>query len=208
VRVRGLERDSEPQVYLPSRQVPDGGLPFYAPKDLVVRASVPLTSLVPALRSIVAAADQEQPLSDVRLLSDIVAGDTAGRRAQLFVVLGFAVIAFALAAFGVHGLLSFAVSSQTRDIGVRMALGAQPQRILGMVLKRGLLLSMVGLTVGVMTAAGAGRLLQSLLAGVNPADPGVFTAAAMLVMVMSIGGALLPARRAARVDPITAIRME
>lgn len=206
VRVRGLERDSEPQVYLPSRQVPDGGLVFYAPKDLVVRASVPVSTLVPALRSIVSAADPEQPLSDVRLLSDIVAGDIAGRRAQLFVVFGFAVIAFALAAFGVHGLLSFAVSSRTRDIGVRIALGAQPRRILGMVLGRGLLLSVVGLSAGMMLAAGAGVFLQSLLVGVDPTDPGVFGAAAILVVAMTVGGALLPAHRAARIDPIDAIR--
>jgi predicted permease len=208
VRVRGLERDSEPQVYLPSRQVPDGGLIFYAPKDLVVRASVPVASLVPAVRNIVVAADPEQPLSDVRLLSDIVAGDIAGRRAQLFVVLGFAAIAFALAAFGVHGLLSFAVSSQTRDLGVRIALGARPRWILGMVLRRGVLLSVIGLVLGVTMAAGAGQVLESLLAGVNPREPGVFVAAAVLVLVMTVGGALFPARRAARIDPIMAIRVE
>jgi predicted lysophospholipase L1 biosynthesis ABC-type transport system permease subunit len=208
VRVRGLERDSEPQVYVPSRQVPDGGLMFYAPKDLVVRASVPVASLTQSVRHIVSAADPEQPLSDVRLLSDIVAGDAAGRRAQLFVILGFAAVAFALAAFGVHGLLSFTVSSQTRDIGVRMALGAPPWSILGSVLGRGLILSAVGLVAGVMMAAGAGRLLQSLLAGVNPADPGVFGAAGILVIAMTVGGALLPARRASRIDPIAAIRTE
>lgn len=206
VRVRGLERDSEPQVYLPSRQVPDGGLIFYAPKDLVVRAHVPPATLAPALRQIVDAVDPEQPLSDVRLLSDIVAGDTAGRRAQLFVVLGFAVIAFVLAAFGLYGLLSFAVASQKRDIGVRMALGAPPRRIVGMVMGRGLALSVTGLAIGAIVAAGTGRWLQSLLAGVNPADPGVFGAAVLLVAAMTIGGASMPAFRAARIDPIDAIR--
>lgn len=206
VRVRGLERDSEPQVYLPSRQVPDGGLIFYAPKDLVVRAHVPAATLAPALRQIVDAVDPEQPLSDVRLLSAIVAGDTAGRRAQLFVVLGFAVIAFVLAAFGLYGLLSFAVASQKRDIGVRMALGAPPRRIIGMVMGRGLALSMTGLAIGAIVAAGTGRWLQSLLAGVNPSDPGVFGAAVLLVAAMTIGGASMPAFRAARIDPIDAIR--
>jgi predicted permease len=206
VRVRGLERESEPQVYLPSRQVPDGGLIFYAPKDLVVRASVPVSTVVPALREIVSAIDPEQPLSDIRLLSDIVSGDTAGRRTQLVVVLGFAKIALVLAAFGVHGLLSFMVSSQTRDLGVRIALGARPRRILGMVLARGLALSVVGLLAGIALAAGAGGLMRSLLAGVNPADPVVFGVAALLAVAMTVAGALGPARRAARVDPIDAIR--
>jgi predicted permease len=208
VRVRGLERESEPQVYIPSRQVPDGGLPFYAPKDLVVRASVPVETLVPAVRSIIASVDPEQPVSDVRLLSAIVADETSGRRAQLRVVAGFAVVAFVLAAVGVHGLLSFAVTSRTRDIGIRIALGARPGEIVRMVVGRGLTLAMSGVVVGGALAIATGRWLQSLLVGVSPADGRVLATAAVLVLGMAALGALLPARRATAIDPITAIRTE
>ena len=208
VRVRGLERESEPQVYVPSRQVPDGALPFYAPKDLIVRASIAPANLVPAIRNIVTSVDPQQPVSDIQLLSDIVAMDSAGRRAQLGVVVGFAAVAFVLAAIGIHGLLTFAVASRTREIGVRMALGARPREILGMVLRRGLMLSAAGTLAGAAVAVGVGRVLQSLLVGVSPSDSAVMLASTSLVLAMTVAGTLLPARRAIHVDPVTAIRSE
>jgi putative ABC transport system permease protein len=206
VRVRGLERESEPQVYVPSQQVPDGGLVFYAPKDLVVHATVPVTSLVPAIRGIIAKVDPTQPLSDVRLLSDIVAADSSGRRTQFYVVVGFAIVAFGLAAIGVHGVLAFSVAHRTRDIGVRVALGARPGAILSMVLGRGSWLALVGIAIGVAVAAAIGRWLQSVLAGVSPNDPAIYGAAIVLVLVMTLLGSFVPARRAARIDPLVAIR--
>jgi predicted permease len=208
VRVRGLERESEPQVYLPSRQVPDGGLVFYAPKDLVVRATVPPETLVASIRNVVSQVDPNQPLSDVQLLADIVAADSVGRRTQFYVVIGFAAVAFVLAGVGVHGLLAFAVASRTRDIGVRIALGARPSAILTMVLKRGVLLSLLGVTIGVLAALATARFMQSLLVGVTPADAAVFSVSVGLVVVMTLAGALLPARRATSIDPIAAIRAE
>jgi predicted permease len=209
VRVRGLERDnSEPQVYVPSRQVRDGGLSFYTPKDLVVSASVPVTTLVPAIRQIVAKADPAQPISDVRTLSDVVELQTAARRAQLRVLTAFAAMAFLLAGVGVHGLLAFAVSSRTREIGVRMALGARSTEIVAMVMRRGLWLATVGIALGTVLAFAAGRALQAILAGVSPADPLAFASAAVLTASMAIFGCLLPALRALRVDPVTAIRAE
>jgi putative ABC transport system permease protein len=208
VRVRGLERESEPQLYVASRQVPDGALAFYAPKDLVVRSTVPPTTLVPALREIVARADPNQPLSDVQLMSDILTADTAGRRTQLYVVIGFAVSAFLLAAIGIHGLLAFSVASRTRDIGVRIALGARPESILAMVLRKGLRLATLGIAIGLVLAFATGRLLQSLLVGVAPGDAGILVAAAALVLVMTLVGSFVPARRATGIDPIAAMRTE
>ena len=208
IRVRGLEPASEPQVYLPARQVPDGGLVFYAPKDLVVRATVPIGTLVPAVREIIARADPEQPISDVRRLAEIVEAETAARRDQVRVLAGFAAIAFLLAGIGIHGLLAFAVSSRTREIGLRMAFGARSHEIVGMVMRRGMLLAAVGVLLGVGLAFAAGRALQAVLAGVNPADPETFAGAIMLAVVMTLLGCLLPAIRAVRVDPIAAIRTE
>ncbi|MCC7125826.1 MAG: ABC transporter permease [Acidobacteria bacterium] len=208
IRVRGLERDSEPQVYLPASQQMDGQLGFYAPADLVVRSSVPPTTLIPAVRSIIAKADPQQPISRVMLLENVVAEETAPRRVQLRVVGAFAGVALILAAIGIHGLLAFTVSARTREIGVRLALGATPRRILGDVLGQGVTLAIAGVVIGGIAALGVGRLMQSLLAGVNPADTTTLLLAGLVVAVMSIAGALLPAWRAMRIDPITALRTD
>ncbi len=208
VRVRGLERDSEPQVYLPYRQVPDDWLTWYAPKDLVVRSTADPLTLAPALRRIIHQVDAEQPVSDVRLLADIVAAETETRKVQATALASFALIAFALAGIGIHGLLSFAVSSRTQEIGVRMALGADSGDILRMILGEGLTLAAIGIMAGMVAAFAAGRALESLLAGVNPADPATFSSAAALCLVMTLGGSLLPALRAIRLDAAKAIRAE
>jgi predicted permease len=208
IRVRGLEQDSEPQVYLPATQMPDNTLLGYAPKDLVVRAAVPAASLTASVRGIIARADPQQPVSDVRLLSDVVDAETAPRRAQVSVLMAFAGIAFLLAGIGLHGLLAFAVSSRTREIGLRMALGARQGEILAMVVRRGLVLALIGVALGAAVSLGTGQLLQSVLAGVSATDPQAFGAAIALVAVMTLAGAVIPAVRAMRVDPMVAMREE
>ena len=208
VRVRGLERESEPQVYLPYRQVADGAVIGYTPKDLVIRSSVPMDQLVPAVRAIIRQADPRQPVSDIRSMSEIVAGNTASRAVQLRILVVFAAIATLLAAVGLHGLLSFTVSQRTPEIGVRMALGAQRRDILVMVLKHAAWLTGLGLVPGIALAYAAGRSLQALLAGVAPADPFTFAAATVLTILMAFAGMLLPTLRAVRVDAIRAIRTE
>jgi putative ABC transport system permease protein len=127
---------------------------------------------------------------------------------QLRALGAFAAIAFLLAAIGIHGLLSFAVSQRSQEIGVRIALGARSGNILTMVLQQGMLLSVAGLLPGVALAYAAGRAMESLLAGVKPADTVTFMAAVGLCLVMSLVGSLLPALRAVRVDPLTVIRSE
>jgi predicted permease len=208
VRVRGMERDSEPQVYIPYRQVQDGWFTYYTPKDLVVRTAGDPMTHAPALRQIIRSADPEQPVSDVRLLADIVSADTAPRQVQVSVLVAFAALAFLLAAIGIHGLLAFTVSQRTQEIGVRIALGAQSRDILGLVLRESLLLALVGVTLGAALAYAAGRSLEALLAGLTPYDPASFAAAIALAVVMTLAGSLLPAIRALRVDPTTALRIE
>jgi putative ABC transport system permease protein len=127
---------------------------------------------------------------------------------QLRVLGGFAAVAFLLAAIGIHGLLSFTVSSRSREIGVRMALGASSRDIIAMVLGRSAVLAVAGVIIGVAVAYGAGRSMQSLLFGVNPADAIAFGSAIVVTMVMTMAGSLLPAWRAVRVDPIAATRLE
>ena len=151
-------------------------------------------------------ADPELPVSDIRLLEDIVAADTATRRVQLWALGVLAGLAFLLAAVGIHGLLSYSVASRTHEVGIRLALGAEPRRIVSMFVGRALLLGGAGVLAAVPLAWWAGRLLEALLAGVAPADPPAVAGAVALVFAMTVAGAILPAVRAARVDPASAIR--
>lgn len=208
IRVRGMERDSEPQVYLPYRQVKDGWFQGYAPKDLVVRAAGNSAALLPQIHRIVRAADGEQPVSNVRTLAEIVESSTESRAIEVRVLGAFAAIAFLLAAVGIHGVLAFAVSSRAREIGVRMALGAGRGEIVRMVVLRGALLAVAGVVPGVVLAWYAGKTMEALLAGVKPYDTVTFLAAAGLCVTMTLLGCLLPAWRAARVDPMTAMRLD
>jgi len=208
VRVRGLERQSEPQVYLPSRQMPDSSLIYYPPKDLVVRAATPVAALLPAIRRIVVVADPEQPVSDVRTMSEIVASETAPRVTQLRLLGALTVIALLIAGVGVHGLLAFTVSQRTRELGVRRALGEQAGSIVRRVLREGMGLALAGVAIGVVAAYLSARAMSALLFGVRPGDPATITAAAALCFATAVVGCLRPAMRAARVDPITALRGE
>jgi putative ABC transport system permease protein len=208
VRVRGMERISEPQVYLPYKQVPDGNIIWYAPKDLSVRSSLSPDRLLPSLRRIIAAADPEQPISDVQTLSHIVEEDTASRRTQVVVLSGFTFIAILLTGIGIHGLLSFTVSMRTQEIGVRVALGAKSQNIMAMILRESLLLGLLGAVVGAALSYAAGRSLASLLAGVQPGDLATYAAGLIVALFTTLAGSLWPTWRALRVDPMTAMRVE
>jgi putative ABC transport system permease protein len=209
IHMRGLERSSEPQAWLPYRQLVDTRLTWYAPKDLVVRMSggAP-AALVPPIRAIIRHADPQQPISDVQMFSDIIEGETAWRSVQVQILIAFAAIAFVLAAVGIHGVLSFLVSARAHEFSVRVALGAQSSDILGIVVKRSLGLTMAGLVPGIALAYAAGQTLQALLAGVTPSDPTAFAAAVTLCALMTLIGTLLPTVRALRIDPIRALRSE
>jgi putative ABC transport system permease protein len=208
VRVRGLEQSSEPQVYLSYQQVEDRSIIGYVPKDLVIRVTSRPAALLPGIRAAVAKADPQLPISEVRMLSDIVDADTAPRQVQLRVLGGFAALAFLLAGIGIHGLLAFTVSQRAREIGVRMALGAQAGSILRMIIGQGALLAAAGALLGAGLAYSAGRAMQVLLAGVSPADIPTFAAAIVLSLAMTLLGSILPALRAARLDPAIVMRAE
>jgi predicted permease len=208
VRMRGLEQEAEPQVYLPFRQVEDGWIIGYIPRALIVRTTTPPETLAAPIRAIIQQIEPALPVTDVNTLIDVVERDTASRAVQVRVLGAFAVIAFVLAGIGIHGLLSFAVSQRTQEIGVRIALGAQPRDILTMVLRRSVLLAAAGVIPGIALAYAAGRSMEALLAGVKPADAPTMAAAVTLVAVMTIVGSAMPTLRALRVNPITAIRVE
>lgn len=208
IHVHGLERSSEPQVYLPYKQMPDNVLIWQAPKDLVVRSSVDPGTLLPAVRRIIHSVDPQQPISDVRMMTDIVESSTAFRRAQVRALAAFAIVAFLLAGIGIHGLLSFNVSSRTQEIGVRIALGAQRSNILSLVLWESGVLAIAGIVLGMLLGFVTGRILESILAGVKPGDTTTLVSAIALTLLMALVGSFMPAMRALQVDPVKAIRAE
>jgi putative ABC transport system permease protein len=208
VKVRGLERANEPQLYVPAGQVPDTAFINDDPKDLVIRYTGATGTLLPAVRRIVRAADPEQPISDVRTMEDVVAGETATRRAQLRVLGALAAIALLLSGVGIYGLLAYTVSQRSREIGVRLALGAEPTGVARMIVSQGMKLTLVGIVPGVLTAYAAARGMRALLFGVDPADPATILGAVALVVVMTLAGSLVPALRAVRLNPMLVLRAE
>jgi predicted permease len=206
VKVRGLERANEPQVYLPATQVADNSIIGYLPQDLVIHSSVPAAQWLPQVRRIVAGADPEQPISHIRPLADIVSGDTAPRRVQLRVLTILSAIALLIAAVGIHGLLSFAVSQRAKELSIRRALGAQTSGIVAMILRDGLRLTLFGALAGVAIAVAVGRSLRALLFGVDPADPQTFVFAIAICLITAMLGSLRPALRAGYTDAVTALR--
>ncbi|MEX2660987.1 MAG: FtsX-like permease family protein [Vicinamibacterales bacterium] len=208
VRVRGLEQTSEPQVYVPYTQVRDGWMPYYVPKDLLIRTAGDPLALVPAVRQIVRAADPELPVADIRSMEDVVALQTAPRRTQTAVLGLFAGMALLLAAIGLHGLLSFGVSQRRQEIGVRIALGAPRANVLRLVLRESAMLAVLGGVAGLALAYAAARGFDSLLAGVQPNDPWTYAGAAFVTVLVTLSGSLVPALRALRVDPVGALRAE
>jgi predicted permease len=208
IKVRGLERTSEPQMYLPAGQVAPVMFAAYDPKELVIRHSGQGMSLVPSIRQIVRAIDPEQPISHVRTLEEVVAGETAARRAQLRVLATLALVALLLSGIGIHGLLAYTVSQRSQEIGVRLALGAEPSSVARMILSDGMRLAALGILLGVPAAYTSARGMSTLLFGLEPSDPATFAVALGLALVVAFAGSLLPALRALRVSPMLAMRAE
>jgi ABC-type antimicrobial peptide transport system permease subunit len=174
----------------------------------VIRYPGPAEALVSAVRQIVRAADPEQPISDVRTMNEVLAGDTATRRAQLQVLSVLAGVAVLLAGVGIYGLLAYTVSQRSQEIGVRLALGAEPSQVGRMIFADGMRLALLGIAPGVLCAYAAARGMRALLFGIPPSDPATFATAVGLALLMAFAGSLLPAIRAVRVTPISVLRAE
>lgn len=208
VRVRGRERQSEPQVYLPPGQQDDAAVSVYAPRALVVRGPGDLAALLPAIRGIVRRADPEQPISEIRTLADVLDEESAPRLVQLRILTAFAALAFALAATGIHAVLSYTVVARRREIGVRIALGATRLRILRDVAGSALALSALGTLAGLAGAWAVARAMRSLLVGADTANLEAGAVICAMALLMTLAGAVAPAIRAVRVNPTDAIRSE
>ncbi|MEX2282442.1 MAG: ABC transporter permease [Gemmatimonadota bacterium] len=204
IKVRGLERTSEPQLYLPTSRSQG----FHDPKDLAIRTSGSPLALLPAVREVVRRVDPEQPISDVMTISDLLALQTASRAAQVQVLIALAAVALLLAGLGIYGLLAYTVAQMRREIGVRLALGAEPGRIARGIVWNGMSLVLLGMIPGLFAAWAAGRSMNALLFGVQPADPATIVTTIGLCIGMALLGALVPALHAVRVSPMSVMRSE
>jgi predicted permease len=203
VRERGHELAMKPGVYMTCAQRLNA-----IPEYLVVRSTGDPERLAAPLRQIIARIDPDQPVSTVRTMEEIVELGVADRRQQMVLLGTFAGLALLLASIGIYGVLSYAVTQRSRELGLRIALGASTGSVMRMVVARGLSLTGVGLVIGVALALVATRALQNLLYGVGAADPSTFGAVVALLGGIALAACYLPARRAARVDPIEVLRAE
>jgi putative ABC transport system permease protein len=198
----GLGEAVEPEVYQPHWQNPQNEM------ALVVRSSLEPAAVVPELRRALRSVDPDVALFDIRPMADIIAMSLARERFTTLLLGCFALVALALAAVGTYGVLSSAVNSRTREIGVRIALGAARRDVMTMVLAEGLWLAGIGLGAGLVLALATGRVLQSLLYETTAADPIAFAGVAIFLGLVAVLASLVPAYRALRVDPVAALRAE
>jgi putative ABC transport system permease protein len=175
---------------------------------LVLRTDGDPTTIAAAAQREVRALDPDQPVSDVRTMSEVMAETVARARFNTVLLTVFAGLATLLAAVGIFGVMNYSLALRTREIGLRMALGAQQRQVRLLMLKQGLLLTLIGTVIGVIGALALTRLMSSLLFGVGAADPLTFGVIVLLLMLVSLIACYLPARRATRIDPLIALRAE
>ena len=209
----GLDSDDtakiRDEIYFPAWQVPDKFMPeVVAGLTLALRTAPDPLSVVSAVRAQVAGPTEDQPISGVQTMEQIISHSLAERRFTMLLLIIFASTALVLAAVGIYGVMSYAVSRRTHELGVRLALGASRREILRLVVGEGMTLAAIGTAVGLTAALGLTRLMASLLYGVRPADPATLVAVSLLLAGIALLACYIPAWRATKVDPLVALRYE
>ena len=202
VKSAGLKAEAEPAYYVPATQAP------LTDMLVLVRTQGDPLTIVPALRRAVWTVDSNQPIADIKTMNQIVSDHVAQPRLNMILMGVFGGLALVLAAVGIYGLLSYAVTQRTQELGIRMALGAQVKDVLKLVLKQGMALALLGEAFGLMAAFASTRVLRGLLFGITPTDPLIFIAVFHLLALVAFIACYLPARRATKVDPLVALRYE
>lgn len=202
VKHEGLQAESMPEVFVPYERL------ALSQMQVVVVTSAPLADATSAARAALAGVDPSLPFGKISRIEDLVSASIAQPRFNMFLIIGLALSAAALAAVGVYGLVTYAVARRTVEIGVRAALGAQPGQTFSLVVVGALRLLVIGVLAGVAGAAALGQSLESLLFGVSAFDPATYAAAACTVVLVGLAAAALPALRASRIDPVRALRQE
>jgi predicted permease len=196
----GLDTDGVPHIYVPIYQNPGRAL------SVVLRTSLPARILEPQIRQEIQNIDPGLPVFNVTSMDEVLDRSLASRRFSADLVAGFAGLALLLASIGIYGLLAYMVGQRSREIGLRMALGARRWDVLKLILGKGVVLAGVGIVLGVIFSAATASMMASLLYGVHPHDPVVFLAVPLLLFLVAVLASYLPARRATKVDPMLALR--
>jgi putative ABC transport system permease protein len=202
VRQLGLSKAPPSLLYLPYEQF---ALPF---TSVAVRSSLPQGTVISLLKAQLAAIDPDMPFGDITSLQSEVENSVDQPRFRAMLIGTFALLALILAAVGVYGLISYTVTQRTREIGIRVALGAAPRQILIPVIREGLRLALVGIGLGLIGAFAAMRALTAFLFGVGASDPLTFAGVALLLLAVATAASYIPSRRALRVDPVVALRAD
>jgi predicted permease len=192
-----------PEIYIPVRQQTVWNQLF-----VLVRGEGGASSLLPTVRQTVAALDAEQPIYAIQTMEEALATASFQQRISALLLSIFAGVALVLAAIGIYGVMSYTASARIQEMGVRLAIGAQPRDVKWLVFAQVLRLCVVGLTIGILVLIAGGRLLEELLFGVRAADPGTILIVALILSAVAVLAAWAPAARASRVDPIEALRYE
>ena len=191
------------EIYIPYQQSP-----FFAGGSLAVRTAGDALAMAPAIRKLILGIDPTQPVYSVKTLEQALADSVAPRRFNLFLMGTFAAAALLLALVGIYGVIAYSVAERTREIGVRMALGAQRHEVVRMVVGEGMAMALAGIAAGLAGAWGLTRLIASLLYDVKANDPPTFAAVAAALAATAMLACCVPALKAARVDPMVALRYE
>ena len=202
VKHKALETEVIPEVYFPYQQLPGNFM------NLVVHTASDPVSMIPEIRNQVLSIDKDQPVSDIMTMEQRLAKSVASSRFVMLLLGSFSVLAVGLAAVGIYGVMAYLVTQRTQEIGVRMALGAQKHDVLNLVVRKGMALAIIGTAIGLVASLALTRLMRSLLFEVTPTDWFTFVIAAMVLLTVALLASYIPARRATKVDPLTALRYE
>jgi putative ABC transport system permease protein len=198
----GLDAQKRVQVYFPLAQ---NGLPFLG---YVVRTAGDPMAALPSVRAAVRSVDPDLPLANVNTMEKLIESSTGQRRFAMLLLIGFSLLAMTLASIGLYGVMSYTVSQRSRELGVRLALGADSREVLGLVLVQGLRLALAGVVIGLVAAFAVTRVMKNMLFGLSSTDPLTFVAISLLLVLVALVASYLPALRATRVDPVVALRTE
>jgi predicted lysophospholipase L1 biosynthesis ABC-type transport system permease subunit len=202
-RFMNLRDAPPPQFFLPWVQMPEVGRLTYA-----IRSDLDPAALAPGLRHVVQQADRDLPLADLRTQREQIDENIQTERMFGALTAGFGVLALALACVGIYGIMAYSVANRRNEIGIRLALGAQPGQVRGMILRESTWLAIAGSVVGVGAALLLTRLVKSMLYGIQPYDPTTITAGILVLLAVALAASWIPARRAAGVQPMEALRHE